>query len=355
MITISLCMIVKNEESTLKRCLDSICDVVDEIVIVDTGSSDQTIKIARQYTNKVYEMLWQDDFSKARNWSFQLATMQYCMWLDADDVLLEEDKQKLITFKQNANSSTNIFMMKYHTAFDTNQRPSFVYYRERIIKNNSCNIWNGFLHECIALNPPIAYLDIAITHKKETTSTSNRNLRIFEKHLAKGVSLNLREHYYYGRELYYHEKYEKALQEFKICIQNSDCWLENRIDACLLSSYCYQRLNKDQEALEILFSSFSFHQPRCEILCEIGRLLQKKKEYQLAIYWLKQAIYCKKVETSGAFLQMEYYYFIPLLELSVCYYYLNDKETAYQYHQMAKAYQPNHPTIQHNETYFKDN
>ena len=70
MIEISLCMIVKNEEKILTRCLDSVADLVDEIVIVDTGSTDATKKIAANYTDKIYDFTWVDDFSAARNFAF---------------------------------------------------------------------------------------------------------------------------------------------------------------------------------------------------------------------------------------------------------------------------------------------
>ena len=68
-------MIVKNEEKVLARCLDSIRGFVDEIIIVDTGSDDDTKRIARKYTDKVYDFEWIDDFAAARNYSFSKATM----------------------------------------------------------------------------------------------------------------------------------------------------------------------------------------------------------------------------------------------------------------------------------------
>ena len=73
MITISLCMIVKNEKDTLGRCLESVKDIVDEIVIVDTGSSDETKEIAGRFTSNIYDFEWIDDFSAARNYSFSKA------------------------------------------------------------------------------------------------------------------------------------------------------------------------------------------------------------------------------------------------------------------------------------------
>ncbi|NLG25997.1 MAG: glycosyltransferase, partial [Clostridiales bacterium] len=67
MITISLCMIVKNEEETLPRCLSCVRDAVDEIVVVDTGSTDRTKQVAAAFTDKIYDFQWIDDFSAARN------------------------------------------------------------------------------------------------------------------------------------------------------------------------------------------------------------------------------------------------------------------------------------------------
>ena len=84
-VTISLCMIVKNEERTLARCLDTVTDLVDEIIILDTGSSDRTMDIAAKYTDRVYTYTWNEDFAAARNESFVRATQEYILWLDADD------------------------------------------------------------------------------------------------------------------------------------------------------------------------------------------------------------------------------------------------------------------------------
>ena len=99
MATISLCMIVKNEEKVLARCLDSVKPAVDEIVILDTGSTDATKDVAARYTDRIYDFPWVDDFSAARNASFAKASMTFTMWLDADDVLLPEDLEALIQLK----------------------------------------------------------------------------------------------------------------------------------------------------------------------------------------------------------------------------------------------------------------
>ncbi|WP_254438492.1 glycosyltransferase family 2 protein [Paenibacillus sp. DCT19] len=118
MITISLCMIVKNEERTLARCLDSVSGIVDEIIIVDTGSSDRTMDVAAQYTDQVYTYEWQDDFAAARNYSFEQATQEYILWLDADDVLLPGDQAKLRTLKEQlpSDGETEAVVLNYTLA-----------------------------------------------------------------------------------------------------------------------------------------------------------------------------------------------------------------------------------------------
>ena len=111
MITISLCMIVKNEEKILERCLASIHDLVDEIIIVDTGSKDNTKESAYKFNAKVFDFEWCDDFSAARNFSFSKAEKDYILWLDADDVLLEEDRDKFRNLKKTIDNSIDSVSM----------------------------------------------------------------------------------------------------------------------------------------------------------------------------------------------------------------------------------------------------
>ena len=90
MISVSLCMIVRDEEEVLGRCLESVKSTADEMIIVDTGSQDRTKEVAAQYTDKIYDFEWKEDFSAARNFSLSKGTKDYLMWLDADDILPEE-------------------------------------------------------------------------------------------------------------------------------------------------------------------------------------------------------------------------------------------------------------------------
>src|SRR5690606_26419850 len=118
MVTISLCMIVKNEEAVLARCLDTVKDLVDEINIVDTGSTDRTVEIANQYTDRVFHFAWTGKFADARNESFKYATKDYILYLDADDVLLEPDRQKFMHLKETLDPAVDSVSMYYDAGTD---------------------------------------------------------------------------------------------------------------------------------------------------------------------------------------------------------------------------------------------
>lgn len=101
MLPISVCMIVKNEEEKLSRCLSSIESFGWEIVIVDTGSSDRTKDIARQYTEKIYDFAWCDDFAAARNFSLEKASHDWIFMIDADEVVEDIDLEEMDYFIHN--------------------------------------------------------------------------------------------------------------------------------------------------------------------------------------------------------------------------------------------------------------
>lgn len=352
MSTISLCMIVKNEEIHIARCLDSVAELVDEIIIVDTGSTDRTVKIVSDYTSKVYTYPWKDDFSAARNYSFSKASMDYCMWMDADDVLEDAEKDRFLQLKQSLSPDTDMVMMKYHTAFDEAGHPSFSYYRERWIRNCAQYRWIGAVHEVIPPNGKVIYADIAISHKKMNGGDPDRNLKIYQKMIAEGKRLDPRQQYYYGRELYYHGQYQEAVSVFEQFLLSPDGWIENKIEACSICASCYFRLGQEQAALTTLLRSMSFDLPRAELCCEIGKYFLEHENYQNAVYWYKTALQTPKDEYTGGFILPDCYDYIPLLQLCVCYDKLGDRKKAKEYNEKAGACKPYSPAYLYNKQYF---
>ncbi len=96
--TLSVAMIVKNEEDMLAGCLDSVKNIADEIIITDTGSTDRTIEIAKSYGAKVFQMEWKDDFSAARNNSLMHCTGDWVLYIDADERLTQESQKNIKTY-----------------------------------------------------------------------------------------------------------------------------------------------------------------------------------------------------------------------------------------------------------------
>jgi glycosyltransferase involved in cell wall biosynthesis len=109
--TLSVCMIVKNEEKHLKNALSSIKDLADEIIIVDTGSSDNTKEIASTFTQKIYDYTWNDNFAEARNFSLQHATSDWILILDADETLSKVDNQRIVSLIKEAPREISGFIM----------------------------------------------------------------------------------------------------------------------------------------------------------------------------------------------------------------------------------------------------
>ena len=152
MISISLCMIVKNEEKLLKRCLDSYRPICDEIVIVDTGSTDRTKEIAAGYTDLIYDYPWNNDFAAARNFAFSKANCDYIFSADADEVLDEENRRQFLNLKQVLVPEIDIVQMIYVNSKSHNTVYNFEEeYRPKLFKRLRTFEWISPIHETVRL------------------------------------------------------------------------------------------------------------------------------------------------------------------------------------------------------------
>jgi len=351
MITISLCMIVKNEQAVLSRCLDAAKKVADEIIIVDTGSTDRTKEIALQYTKNVYDFEWINDFCAARNFSFSKATMQYQMWIDADDVISKEDVDRILKLKINLDPSIDIVTFKYNTHFDKYNTPILTSTRERLFKREKGYKWNDPIHEYIELSGNIHYAnDIFINHKKEASYT-DRNLKIYEDQIKEGKKLTPRGTYYFARELKDHARYIEAISYFNQFLEDKLGWVEDNIASCYNLAICYKTLNNQEQTFKSLLRSFEYNPPRAEITSEIGYYYINKNDYEKASKWFLLSTSLEKPNTLG-FLLNDYWDFIPNIELAVCYYKLGDIEKAIKHNELAATYKPDSDLILYNRNFF---
>ncbi len=201
MITISLCMIVKNEEKVLARCLDSIADLMDEIIIVDTGSTDSTKEIARRYTDKIYDFEWNGSFADARNYSFSKASAQYIYCADADEIIDRENHERFALLKKGLLPEIDIVQMYYCNQMEFNTIYNYdKELRPKLYKRVRTFTWRNPIHEAVALQPVIYDSEIEIIHKP-TGFHASRDLQAFEKMYADGLYLDARLHTLYAKEL----------------------------------------------------------------------------------------------------------------------------------------------------------
>lgn len=221
--TISACMIVKNEEKLLPQCLESIKDCVDEIVIVDTGSKDKTIQIARSCGARVFQHKWENHFSKHRNQSIGYATGDWIFIVDADEELWLGDGTKLKEFVRSCND-VDAILVTVDSALRGGGKS--VHNSLRLFKNHLNICYEGRVHNELAGVRSARHIPIRILHYGYSLDND-----ISEQKYARTVKLLLmdiedtpdhpRPHHYLGISFLSENKHEEAIKEAEKAIELS--------------------------------------------------------------------------------------------------------------------------------------
>lgn len=316
MIRISLCMIVKNEERVLARCLDSIADLMDEIIIVDTGSTDRTKEIARRYTEKIYDFPWIDDFSAARNFAFSKATREYIYTADADEVLDEENRRRFRCLKECLLPEIDLVQMEYGNQlshgtvynFDRELRP-------KLFKRLREFVWEGAVHEMVRLEPLIYDSDIVVTHLPEKPH-GDRDLANFRGQVQRGIRLNARLHNMYARELYMvgtPEDLKQAIPYFVSAAEDVGRGQEELVQSCCVLTKAFR--DAGEVAGMWKYASKVIAGEGCSEVClELGLFYETTGDDMEAAVWFYNAAF----ETEPA-LSIASRDDLPLKGLSRCY------------------------------------
>ena len=333
MISISLCMIVKNEEEVLSRCLNSIADLMDEIIIVDTGSTDRTKEIASKYTDRIYDFTWTGNFSDARNFSFQKATKDYIYCADADELLDDENHQKFALLKKTLLTSIDIVQMYYDNQLSYNTIYNYdKELRPKLYKRVRHFVWENAIHEAVRLEPTIYDSDIVITHKP-TGSHTSRDLNAFEVLCDKGIHLNQKLHNLYAKELYISgepEDFLKAKKFFSESISSPDRTPDEILEACCICVKASLLAHNDLEFFQ--YTTKGIAAGGCsEICCELGSYYFDHNEIDEACLWFYNAAF----ETESV-LSLKHHTTIPLNAIADCYEKKGLYEDAKEYRDMAK-------------------
>lgn len=299
MITISLCMIVKNEEKVLRRCLDSVADLVEELVIVDTGSTDATKQIAAGYANaKVYDFEWVDDFSAARNFAFSKATQEYIYSADADEVLDEENRERFRLLKEALLPQVEIVQMKYANQLQYGTVYNFdEEYRPKLFRRLRTFTWMEPIHETINVTPVIYDSGIVITHMPETLH-ADRDFKAFRRMLERGVRLSKRLQNMYARELFINGEMKDFLQAeecFEQSARDTERDAEEVKEACLVTAAAARRRGDEAKFFKYAMKVMA-DGGNAEICRELGDFYRKNQDYEEAAIWYYNACYEAEAE-----------------------------------------------------------
>jgi tetratricopeptide (TPR) repeat protein len=260
--TISLCMIVKNEERFLRQCLDSVENCVDEIIIVDTGSTDRTVEIARQYTNNVYFHPWEGDFSKHRNQSIRYATKDWIFILDADEVLLSECGKTIR--EATKDESIDSVYVTVKSAFDESKGEA-VHNSVRIFRNNGVINYEGRVHNRIVGAKASKIYPITLFHEgynltpDESRKKFIRTTTLLKKDIEENPQHPRAHHYLaasYLAESMYDEAIDSAIRAVKLAEENN-CHDFMYLWSHFIAGISYLKTNKLDEAEEICLKAIN--------------------------------------------------------------------------------------------------
>ena len=290
---ISVCMIVKNEEDILRRCLDSLRGIWDELIIVDTGSTDATKKIAAEYTDLVYDFAWTGSFSDARNFAFSKAQMEYIYSADADEVLDETNRARFLELKAALLPEIEIVQMKYGNQLSFGTVYNFdEEYRPKLFKRLRTFQWIEAIHETIQTKPVIFDSDIVITHMPKGSHTA-RDLQAFERLIAKGEPLSSRLFEMYARELFVsgqEEDFVRAADYFKEAAADENRTPDEIMVACCVAA-AGARIGEDTVSF-FKYAMKAVAMDGCSEIClELGRFYMGIGDYEEAAVWLYNAVH----------------------------------------------------------------
>lgn len=219
---LSLCMIVRDEEHLIQNCLNSVKHVVDEIIIVDTGSSDQTISICQSFGAKIIEVLWANSFAHARNYSLQEATGDWILWMDADEELDADNGIHVrdILTEENVHIAF-VRLVNYVGDGDPTWEQSYIVGHHRLLRNHIGFQFRGAIHEQLNVRevlgnqfevrgiPAVIYHYGYLDKIVKIRGKSERNLRLLEYEKEK-LNYSPWVDYHIATELYRLQKYPEA-------------------------------------------------------------------------------------------------------------------------------------------------
>lgn len=332
---ISLCMIVKNEEKVLARCLDSVQGLVDEIIIVDTGSTDTTKEIAAQYTKHVFEFVWIKDFAAARNESIRRATSKWILVLDADEYVERNDIPLLRDFLLNQDVSgrtlVNISVINYmgSNLIRSNAVESLA---SRIFSAHQGIYYTQPIHEQLTIDKgtlrPINF-KFRVYHTGYTDETrmlknkSERNLEILNK-IKETRAFRAEDYFALANEYAALMEYDKAIDYYKLVLEQIEPtadWyklcLYKMIDSLLMLRNYQEAFKLIEEGINKWINYPDFFCLKANVLNQLGFFDEAKGLFEHA---MRIANENGKKDLNFWLISPDYGYTIPIQRIADYYY-----------------------------------
>ena len=359
MATISACLIAKNEGKRIGKCLGAIIDVVDQMIVVDTGSTDNTKDIAKWLGAEVYDHEWEYDFAKARNESFKHATSDWIIWLDCDDYFKEEDIEKFLKLKNELdNTDADVYGFWYAYRHDpVTGKCTYKFLRDRLIRNHKGFHWDYPVHEALLVNGKIINTDITVTHTSNHDN-GQKYIDFFEyKMKNQGYKLRQRDMYYYGGELSifdHTDESQKVFEEF-FAMGDHDNYYEAKRGAEYLFNI-YIKKEMWMEAYKTALTYLRFGGPDALIFWKLGHITEKMGRTNEAIMYYKICLEMGEyfVVDMGVEFDHTGFKFSAAMSLSCMLYYQGKLDEARKYHNICKEIDPNSELVKNNEPFFTE-
>ncbi|MGR3311299.1 MAG: tetratricopeptide repeat protein [Candidatus Brocadiales bacterium] len=285
---ISLCMIVRNEARWLPECLNSVKGLVDEMIVVDTGSTDETVKIAEGYGARVLHKSWDDNFSESRNYALKHATGDWILHLDADEKLVKEDT--LLVKRIIKNKEINgVYCLFYNTQKDTLGHSQF--YLPRLFRNNIGIYYTGRIHETPVIPGNISFSNIRINHygyslDEITMETKRkRNASILLQEIRKNPE-NASVHFYLAKNYYEQGLYDLSLEEGKEVLRliPGDVIAKRpEVETFLMMAYSHYNKGNYQEAEKLCTQAIEIKSNYIDPHFFLGHLYLMQDKYDSSI------------------------------------------------------------------------
>lgn len=318
--TLSLAMIVKDEEKWLATCLDSVKDIVDEIVIVDTGSTDRTKEIAESYGAKVYDFKWVEDFSAARNFAFSKATQEFILWLDADDRL--DAPEKLKPLLAALDPQFGCILMQYFYGFDEFGNCTALHMKNRVVRNDGNFMWKGRIHEDLIPTMTAGVsstTEVAIYHRADGTrvrASSERNLRIALSEYKENP-LDARIVFNVANSCVGLGRNEEAVKYYLEYLEKSG-WDEEKYIAICRAAFCLYELGHLDEAMNMFLRAVKLRPKYADAFRGLGICSMRKGDLDSAEEYMISMLSKKKPDSMLVWNPFEYE-IIPYFDLAQIY------------------------------------